>query len=184
VGECLPPSPPPPPPTTGSACTFAEFKSMLSGTSFYGRVPVITVICDMLDVNASEGPLVVAPRDLEIVGACGPTGQDACVISGDIDPPDVVPWGQQFGPVFFQFSAEPNMSYTVNVHRLKFMKGRGMSVGSPSWSPGLTSVYFWDCVFEDNASTGGSVVNISAKGNVWFVNCLIKNNRGVVRSGG
>ena len=102
-GYCMPsppPPPPPPPPQAQSVCTLAELKTALTFLRHYSR---ITLTCHITGLTEDD-PLAfnrggtAGEQDLEIVGQCGPSGQDPCEIVGNGNAPAVIPDGTPSGP--------------------------------------------------------------------------------------
>ena len=117
-GFCLPsppPPPPPPPPQAQSVCTLAELRTALTYLRHYSR---ITLTCHLTgltetDVLAFNRGGTAGEQDLEIVGQCGPSGQDKCEIVGNGNAPAIVPQSG-FGETPYQFNKGPSITVTAS----------------------------------------------------------------------
>ena len=163
-GFCIPsppPPPPPPPPQAQSVCTLAELRTALEYVRHYSR---IILTCDLTGLTEADAITfhrggAAGEQDLEIVGQCGPSGQDQCEIVGDGNAPTIVAEGQQF-------NKGPLLKVTVD-HACMPDKGDGrQGICTRGEVPSYSQVTFRNLVFKKGQ---GFIIN--GRLHVDFFNC-------------
>ena len=191
-GECMPPPPPPPPPSEAEACTWDELKGLVNGTTWMGPVSTITVKCHMRNLDRSQGSLQFGNtpgygdlRNLEIIGACGDSGTEPCVLEGKVSLSNTYDratdtLGLRFMNLSYKTLRTDSVSgITVHIRNLHFRKGEGITTGSnmdTGYRQSIAGVYFWSCRFENNQSRNDYATMYVVVHTV-FVDCQFNNNK-------